>query len=280
MRLDQNSRIIAKSTGASKSSFFSGMRILPKKQREAIYLVYDFCRSVDDIADSQKPKEIRLTDLNIWRSQIVNLYNLHQEGELTRNYFNIIKEYNLKIEDFLSVIEGMEMDVENEKARYDWNTLDKYCDCVASAVGRLSTQIFGIDETKGKELSHNLGRAFQLTNILRDIDEDAGMGRFYLPREELIKKNIFTTDISEITSHVSFSHVCLSVAKKAEQYFDHAEMIMNIIPRSRVKSPRIMSAAYKMLLQRLIRRGWDLPRNKISTPKTQILLAIIKYGFI
>ncbi|MFM7083851.1 MAG: squalene/phytoene synthase family protein [Hyphomicrobium sp.] len=256
------------------------MRILPKSQREAIYLVYSFCRSVDDIADSEFSKEQRLADINLWRSQINDLYKFRYEGNLTKGYLPVVQKYNLNNEDFFSVLDGMEMDIRNQNTFYDWSSLDRYCDCVASAVGRLSSQIFGIDETSGKALSHHLGRALQLTNILRDIDEDAQMGRFYLPIEELKKQNIYNSNISEIINHVSFSKVCFSITKITDLYFEEAEGIMRKIPRSLVKSPRIMCSVYKSLFHKLKKRGWHLPRNKISIPKSQMFIAIFKYGFI
>lgn len=265
---------------ASKSSFFLGMRILPKNQRQAMYLIYDFCRTVDDIADSKTSKHKRLAELNLWRRQLDEFYNHKKVGELTNRLADVILNFNLKKEDFLAILDGMEMDVIQDNHLYNWRSLDTYCDCVASAVGRLSSKIFGLDEASGKELSHHLGRAFQLTNILRDIDEDASMGRFYMPSEELERNNILSKNIHEIISDASFSMVCDTIALKAKVHFDEAEKIMKNMPRARVKSPRIMCAAYKALFQKLNKRGWVEPRQKISTPKSKILFAILKYGFI
>ena len=149
------------------------MRILPRAQREAMFQIYDFCRQVDDIADSDGPRDVRLAELQQWRDDIDALYQGQPPARL-RDYVASVQRFGLKREDFLAVVDGMEMDVPQDIRAPDLATLDLYCDRVASAVGRLSVRVFGLAEDDGILLAHHLGRALQLTNILRDIDEDAG----------------------------------------------------------------------------------------------------------
>ena len=166
---------------ASGSSFYAAMRILPHDQREAMFQIYSFCRQVDDIADSDGPRDERLAALQAWRNDIDALYQRNPPPRL-KDYVTSVKTFGLKREDFLAIVDGMEMDVPQDIRAPDMATLDLYCDRVASAVGRLSVRVFGLPEEDGIELAHHLGRALQLTNILRDIDEDAAIGRAYLPR--------------------------------------------------------------------------------------------------
>src|SRR5258706_590625 len=180
-------------TTASGSSFYAAMRILPRAQREAMFQIYSFCRQVDDIADSDGPRPERLAALQQWRDDIAALYQGHPPPRL-KDYVTSVKTFGLRREDFLAIVDGMEMDVPQDIRAPDMATLDLYCDRVASAVGRLSVRVFGLPEDDGILLAHHLGRALQLTNILRDIDEDAALGRLYLPRERLLLAGITGDD--------------------------------------------------------------------------------------
>ncbi len=161
---------------ASGSSFYTGMRILPRPQREAMFEIYAFCRAVDDIADDPGPREPRLAALAKWRSDIDAVYAGAPSPPLA-GLARAVREFDLQREDFLAIIDGMEMDVVTDIRAPDRATLDVYCDRVACAVGRLSVRVFGMAREAGLTLAHHLGRALQLTNILRDLDEDAAMGR-------------------------------------------------------------------------------------------------------
>ncbi|MDE2364269.1 MAG: squalene/phytoene synthase family protein, partial [Hyphomicrobiales bacterium] len=157
---------------ASGSSFYAGMRILPREKREAMYDVYGFCRIVDDIADGDACRDDPAGAMNRWRADIDALYEGRDAGQAAF-LKDHVSRFGLKREDFLAIIDGMEMDLQGPVVAPDAATLDLYCDRVASAVGRLSVRIFGLAEQAGVELAHHLGRALQLTNILRDLDEDA-----------------------------------------------------------------------------------------------------------
>src|SRR5436853_6391318 len=190
------------------------MRIMPRAQREAMYEIYSFCRKVDDIADESGPRDVRLDQLRLWRADIDALY---QGSAVSRakSLARPVKEFGLRREDFQAVIDGMEMDVVADIRAPDWSTLDAYCDRVASAVGRLSVRVFGMEEKAGVALAHHLGRALQLTNILRDIDEDAEIGRLYLPREALKAAGILTTDPAAVLAHPALAQVCAAVVERA-----------------------------------------------------------------
>ena len=178
---------------ASGSSFYAAMRILPRARREAIFEIYGFCRAVDDVADAHGPREPRLAALAQWRADVHALYAGEPPARL-RGLVEPVRCYDLGREDFLAIIAGMEMDVTADIRAPDFSTLDLYCDRVASAVGRLCVNVFGMEAEAGTALAHQLGRALQLTNILRDLDEDCAYGRLYLPREALIAAGIASDD--------------------------------------------------------------------------------------
>ena len=260
------------------SSFYTAMRILPPVQRDGMYQVYAFCRAVDDIADEGGTRAERLSGLARWRADIETFYSGGGTTALTCGLAGPTAKFGLRKEDFLAVIDGMEMDAREDIVAPDWATLDLYCDRVASAVGRLSVRIFGIEEKAGIELSHHLGRALQLTNILRDLDEDAGIGRLYLPREALRTAGITSDEIASVLAHPALSTACLEVANRARGHFEQADAIMAAQPRAAVKSPRIMGTVYRGILDKLMARGWAAPRLKASPSKSQIVWAVLRHG--
>jgi presqualene diphosphate synthase len=265
---------------ASGSSFYAAMRILPPRQREAMYAVYAFCRAVDDIADEGGPEADQLAAIDRWRRDIDCLYAGGGETQLTRGLGAPVETFGLKREDFLAVIDGIEMDVRRDIKAPDWEELELYCDRVASAVGRLSVRIFGLDEPSGHDLSHHLGRALQMTNILRDIDEDATVGRLYLPREALSEAGIINIDIAEVLANPKLDQASRIVAARAGGHFDEAERIMAHCPRNRVRSPRLMAAVYRAMLDKLVARGWQAPRKKLHHSRPQVLWAILRHGLL
>lgn len=264
---------------ASGSSFYAAMRILPAAQREAMFQIYSFCRQVDDIADSHEPREQRLAALQQWREDVDALYRGTPPARL-RDYVASVKAFGLKREDFLAIIDGMEMDVPADIRAPDMATLDLYCDRVASAVGRLSVRVFGLGEEDGIALAHHLGRALQLTNILRDIDEDAGLGRLYLPREGLLHAGITADDPNRVIVDKALPKVCAPLAQRAAMHFAKADEIMDRCPRRVVRAPRIMSKYYRAILDLLLARGFAAPREPVRVTKLTKLAIIFRYAFI
>lgn len=265
---------------ASGSSFYAAMRILPAPQRAAMYAIYAFCRAVDDIADEGGPIETRLVASAQWRRDIDALYAGQGETPLTRGLLTPVKEFGLEREDFHAVIDGIEMDVRRDIVAPDWAELDLYCDRVASAVGRLSVKVFGLEEKSGIALSHHLGRALQLTNILRDVDDDAAIGRLYLPREALTDAGITAASIPAVLASPALDDACRIVAARARSHYEEAERIMAHCERGRVRSPRLMAAVYRAMLDRLLARGWRPPRQRLHHSRPQVLWAILRHGFL
>src|SRR6187402_497849 len=264
---------------ASNSSFYAAMRILPQEQREAMFQIYSFCRQVDDIADSDGPRDARLAELQQWRNDIDALYQDQPPARL-RDYVASVRRFDLRREDFLAIVDGMEMDVPQDIRAPNLATLDLYCDRVASAVGRLSVRVFGLAEADGIQLAHHLGRALQLTNILRDIDEDAGIGRLYLPREGLLHAGITATDPARVTADPALPKVCTPLVARARTHFEKADEIMRRNPRRTVRAPRIMSKYYRAILELLVARGFAAPRTPVRLNKLARILIILRHAFI
>ena len=266
-------------TTASGSSFYAAMRILPAEQRQAMFQIYSFCRHVDDIADSDGPRDERLAALQQWRDDIDALYRGQPPARLA-DYVGSVRRFGLQRADFLAIVDGMEMDVPQDIRAPDLATLDLYCDRVASAVGRLSVRVFGLPQADGIQLAHHLGRALQLTNILRDIDEDAALGRLYLPREWLHDAGITETDPLEVASDPRVPNVCAPLVERARMHFTKSDEIMARNPRRVVRAPRIMSKYYGSILRLLIARGFAPPRDPVRVNKVTKLAIVLRYAFI
>jgi squalene synthase HpnD len=265
-------------TTASGSSFYAAMRILPQEQREAMFQIYSFCRQVDDIADSEGPRPQRLAALQQWRDDIDALYQGHPPARL-RDYVASVKRFGLEREDFLAIVDGMEMDVPQDIRAPDLATLDLYCDRVASAVGRLSVRVFGMPGDDGILLAHHLGRALQLTNILRDIDEDAAIGRLYLPKEGLIEAGITSTDPLAVAADPALPKVCAPLVDRARNHFAKSDEIMARNSRRAVRAPRIMSRYYGAILQLLVARGFANPRKPVRLNKIARIAILLRHAF-
>ncbi len=253
------------------SSFYAGMRVLPKPEREAMYAVYGFCRLVDDIADDEaRPRADRARALDQWRHDIDALYAGDYAGQAAF-LADAVEHFGLKREDFHAVIDGMAMDVEQQVDWPDAATLDLYCDRVASAVGRLSVRVFGMDEAPGIALAHHLGRALQLTNILRDIDEDAEIARIYLPTEALTEAGVPTGDIAALVADPRVDHAARHVAATAHRHYAEAEAILAMRPKGHLIAPRMMAAVYAKTLRRTEAIGWAPPRARVKTNKLALI---------
>jgi presqualene diphosphate synthase len=264
---------------ASGSTFYTAMRILPRIRREAIFEIYGFCRAVDDVADRQTPRAERLAELKNWRSDVAALYGGAPPMRL-KGLAGAVNTFGLDKKDMLAIIEGMEMDVTEDIRAPDFATLDLYCDRVASAVGRLCVKVFGMGGTEGEELAHHLGRALQLTNILRDLDEDAAIGRLYLPRQALEDAGIAGRDPTSALADGRIGQACTRVVERARGHFQHADEVMQRCPRWTVRAPRLMAEAYKLKLDALVARGWLPPRRAISVSRLDLLWVVARYAFV
>ncbi len=260
----------------SGSSFYAAMRIMPKAQRGAMFAIYRFCRLVDDVADDgTRARPQRAAELDVWRAELEALYGNRPAG---RAAFlgQAVHDFGLRQADFMAVVDGMAMDVVEDIRAPDLATLDLYCDRVACAVGRLSARIFGMDEKPGLELASELGRALQLTNILRDLDEDAGMGRLYLPRELLRKAGISTTDPDAAIGDPRVDGACRALAERALGHFAAADQVMRSRPRGRLLAPKVMEAVYRTILREMLVHGWAPPRRRVRLGKRRLLWIVAR----
>lgn len=264
-------------TSVSRSSFYAAMRVLPAEQRRAMFAIYAFCRAVDDVADGRGDRQARLADLARWRMDIEALFRGAPTSRV-RALSEPIRTFDLQREDFLSIIDGMEMDARADIRAPDQATLDLYCDRVACAVGRLSVRVFGIHGQDGTSLAFHLGRALQLTNILRDLDEDATKGRLYLPREALLAAGIGEIDPATVLVYPALGKACATVAERARGHFTEAHRLMAKYPLSIVRAPRLMARVYQNILERLAARGWAPPRRPVRAGGARLLWIVLRYG--
>lgn len=276
---DPRAAIRAK-VAAAGTSFYWAMRLLPEARREGMFAVYAFCREVDDIADSDEPPARKHAALAGWRRDIDAIYAGKPQGPLPRILADVASAYHLRREDFLAVIDGMEMDAAADIRAPPLAELELYCDRVASAVGRLSVRIFGTDAPAADRVAGALGRALQLTNILRDLDEDAARGRLYLPRELLVAQGITETEPDAVLRHPKVAAVCEHVADFAEQRFAEAAAAMRQCPRRAMRPAAVMGAVYRAILLRLRQRGWTDLGREVTLPTSLKLWLALRHGLL
>ncbi len=247
-------------TANSGSSFYYSFMFLPKQKREAITALYAFCREVDDIADECTDLHIAQTKLNWWRAEIENLYAGQPQHPVSKALVEPIQTYNLDAEHFIEIIDGMEMDL-NFNRYEDFKQLQLYCYRVASVVGLLSAQIFEFNNRKTLKFAHDLGMAFQLTNIIRDVGEDARRNRIYLPLDELATFNVTEDDILKSRESEAVKKLLDYQIERAENYYDRA---LNQLPAEDNKNQRVglmMAAIYRTLLREIKADGAEKVLN-------------------
>jgi phytoene synthase len=263
---------------ASGSSFYAAMKVLPPAERAAMFDIYAFCRRVDDIADEAGlDKAERRRQLDAWRADLEGLF-AGRGANLSAFLAEPVRRFGLRKADFLAVIDGMQMDVDADIVAPPYEILDLYCDRVASAVGRLSVCIFGMEDTPGRSLSHDLGRALQLTNILRDVDEDAQIGRLYMPLEALEAAGITAREPMAVVADPRMDAACRWVAARAHAHYAKADANMAARPKGRLIAPRLMSAVYGEILRRMEVEGWSAPRRRVSLSKPHLLWLVLRRG--
>ena len=244
----------------SGSSFTVSFIFLPKKQREAMTALYAFCREVDDVVDECTDFSVAQTKLNWWKSEVANLYANTPQHPVTKALQPFVAKYNLIQEHFLEIIYGMEMDLKFNRYE-DFKQLQLYCYRVASVVGLLSASIFGFKNRKTLKYAHDLGMAFQLTNIIRDVGEDARRGRIYLPLDELRKAKVSEEDILQSRESAAVKELIEFQIERAESYYDKA---MRELPSEDAKQQRaglMMAAVYRTLLREIKADGAEKVLN-------------------
>jgi len=266
---------VVKSAG---SSFYGAMRTLPKERRDAMFAIYAFCREIDDIADDPLPLDEKQAALTEWRREIDRLYAGHPEKPIGRALLLPVRRYDLRKDDFIALIDGMEMDAADAFHGPPMDTLTLYCERVAGAVGMLSVRVFGEPGDAGTRLAWSLGQALQLTNILRDVYEDAERGRLYLPDELLTKHGIATRDCAAVLRHPSVPAVCADLSQLAKLRFDEAIAAMGDCDRRKIRPAVVMMYVYRAILDKLIRRGWTRLNEPVSVSKATKLWIAFRYG--
>jgi presqualene diphosphate synthase len=259
------------------TSFYRGMRVLPPDRRHAMYAIYAFCRIVDDIADEEGALPDKLRRLAEWRTRVAGLYRGQSDGPVTRVLVAAVEQFRLREEDFAAVIDGMRMDAETVIVAPDLATLDLYCDRVAAAVGRLSVRAFGDSSPEADKVAWSLGRALQLTNILRDIKEDADRGRVYLPAEYLDQAGV-PHDPSAVLASPALPAVCARLAADARRHFEVARAHMAKCDPKAMRPARLMGETYAVVLTYLERSRWRDPALRISPPMWRKLWLLVRYG--
>lgn len=261
---------------AAGSSFYAGMRVLPKAERAAMYAIYAFCREVDDIADDQQgDRATRARQLDQWRADVDAIYDGGDPGQAAF-LVEPVAHFGLERADFHAVIDGMAMDVARDIRWPPADELDLYCDRVASAVGRLSVKVFGMEDAPGRELAHHLGRALQITNILRDLDEDAAIGRVYLPAEALTAAGIAFTTPRAVVGDPRVDGVARGMAREARIHFAAARAILADRPRGHLIAPQLMAIAYAKILARMEAIGWVPPRHRVKVSKLGLMVTAMR----
>lgn len=262
------------------SSFYTALRILPREQRAAMFEVYAFCRAVDDIADGDADQPTRRAQLDEWRHRLDAIFNRSAALEDLALAETVLR-YGLAREDFDAVIAGMKSDIDAPWVAPSFDQLDLYCDRVASAVGRLSTPIFGMEKSAGIALSHHLGRALQFTNILRDVDEDAAIGRLYLAREDLLAAGYEgALTPADVLASSALEPACRALAARAFEHYERAAEVMDRSPRRTVRAPRIMGEVYREILEKTLARGFATPRIRVSLSRARIAWCAARYAFL
>jgi phytoene synthase len=259
---------------ASGSSFYYSFLFLPKPKRQAITALYAFCREVDDVADECTDAGIARTKLAWWRAEIANLYADKPQHPVTQALTDAVRDYNLVEEHFVEIIDGMEMDLDQNRYR-DFKELHLYCYRVASVVGLLSASIFGYSDRKTLKYAHDLGLAFQLTNIVRDVGEDARRGRIYLPLDEMAQHGVSEGDILRGEESDNVRRLLESQIERAEGYYRRAFEELPEADRRDQRTGLIMAAIYRALLDEIRIGGCEKVLNqRVSlTPLRKLWLA-------
>ena len=267
---------------ASGSSFYWAMRLLPRERREALFAIYAFCREVDDIADGNLPQDQKIAALRVWHEMIDGVFEGRSTDTITRALEPAIRAYDLQKRDFHAVIDGMEMDALGPIIAPTLEVLDQYCDRVASAVGRLCVRAFGEPTHAGERVADHLGRALQLTNILRDVEEDAAINRLYLPTELLERAGIADTSPTDVATDPRLPQVLESIGHMAEEAFAKAEDALAECSKNAMRPAVIMMMVYRKHLERARANNWRplSPRTGFARvlSKMEKLQIAIRYG--
>jgi presqualene diphosphate synthase len=263
--------------GIPDGSFFWAMQLLSRQRREAIYGLYNFYRELEDIADGDASRSLKQTLLN-WRSEIAQLYAGRPRHSVTLGLNEAIQLYGLRCEDFLTIIDGVEMDGRADIQAPSLVQLDHYCERRAVAVSRLSMRIFGEETPAGERVAAELGRALQLTYILHNLVEDAKRHRLYLPRELLHAHGIFATAPSWVLAQPTLPEVCHDLALLAERHYVAAAEAIAACSRRTMRPAAVLHGLHRALHEELVARGWRRLDEPVRIPDWRKLALVIRHG--
>lgn len=257
----------------SGSSFYYSFLFLPKQQREAITALYAFCREVDDIADECHEPDIARIKLEWWRAELVSTYADHPSHPVSQALLPAIRHYGLAQEQLEEIIDGMEMDLQH--VRYpDFKALQLYCYRVAAVVGQLAATIFGYTDRNTLKYAHDLGIAFQLTNIIRDVGEDARRNRIYLPLDEMRQFGVSENDLLTGQSSPAFRALLTHQTARAQHYYQQAMQALPPVDQRSQRPGLVMAAIYQAVLKEIVRDDYPVLKQRVSlTPIRKLWLA-------
>ena len=269
-------RVVAESS----SSFLWGMRVLPRERRRAMYAVYAFCREVDDVAD--EPGEIaeKRRGLAHWREEVRSLYDGRPTQPTTLALLPAVQRFDLPADEFFAVIDGMETDAAPTVRMQTLDDLLDYCRKVAGAVGILSVHVFGVPGEPGPRIARALGNAFQLTNVLRDLKEDAALGRLYVPLDLLGKHGVPHESLDAVFLHPGFADVCAELADLARGYYTEAERLIRELGSRKMRPAVVMMAVYRETFERLQARGWVRVDDRVRLTRPRKVWLALRHGLL
>ncbi len=257
----------------SGSSFYYSFLFLPPDKRRAITALYAFCREVDDVVDECSDENAARTTLAWWRVQVAAIYEGSPQHPVAQALVPVVKQFNLAQRHLHEIIDGMEMDLQQHQYA-DFEALQKYCYRVASVVGLLSAEIFGYTDRNTLKYAHDLGIAFQLTNIIRDMGEDARRGRIYIPQDELAQFGVHTRDILDGRESEEFHKLMQFQVERAQRYYRQAFEQLPAADRKAQRTGLIMAAIYRATLDEIVANGCHVLKERIAlTPLRKLWLA-------
>ena len=245
-----------------------------------MYAIYAFCREVDDVADEPGEIAAKKRALADWREEIHRLYAGRPTRPTTRALLRAVERFSLPQDEFLAVIDGMETDAAPTVRMQTLDDLLNYCRRVAGAVGMLSVHAFGVPQDPGPRIAEALGSAFQLTNILRDLKEDAALMRLYVPLDLLDKHGVDAGPLDAVLLHAQFADVCEELAELALGYYGEADRLIKELRSRRMKPAVVMMAVYRETLERLQARGWNQIDERIGLTRARKLWLALRHGLL
>jgi 15-cis-phytoene synthase len=263
----------AQKVARSGSSFYYSFRLLPAPRRAAISALYAFCREVDDVVDEKSDPNVARVKLAWWRTEVGAIYTGSPQHPVALALKDAVAHYALQQADLQTVIDGMQMDL--EKVRYvDFAELETYCDRVAGVVGLLSAEIFGYEDPRTRDYARRLGVAFQLTNIIRDVGEDARRGRIYVPQDDLVRFGVPPSDLLRGQESPAFVALMRFEAERARTWYDDALATLPQRDRHAQRAGLAMAAIYRTLLDEIARDGYQVLDRRIAlTPLRKLWIA-------